>query len=131
MKLTRRQAMALERELRGTINAKVYVAMRYWHPLTEAAAAEVKAWSPERVVLLPLYPQFSTTTTESSFAAWDRAAKSIGLSVPTARLCCYPDDAGFVVATARLLAKTIEMAGGPYRILFSAHGLPKIGRAHV
>jgi len=120
---TQAQAEALRAALGG--ETKVFIAMRYWHPLTEAAAAEVKSWSPERVVLLPLYPQFSTTTTESSFAAWDRAAKAIGLAVPTARLCCYPDDAGFVVATARLLAKTIEMAGGPYRILFSAHGLPK------
>jgi len=120
---TEAQATALQAAIGG--ETKVFIAMRYWHPLTEATAAEVKAWTPERVVLLPLYPQFSTTTTASSFDAWDRAAKTIGLSVPTSRLCCYPDDPGFVVASARLLGKTIEMAGGPCRILFSAHGLPK------
>ena len=120
---TEAQAAALQSAIGG--ETKVFIAMRYWHPLTEATAAEVKAWAPERVVLLPLYPQFSTTTTGSSFDAWDRAAKAIGLSVPTTRLCCYPDDAGFVVASARLLAKTMAMAGGPCRVLFSAHGLPK------
>jgi ferrochelatase len=120
---TEAQGQALQAALGG--DTKVFVAMRYWHPLIDATAAAVKAWMPERVVLLPLYPQFSTTTTESSFTAWDRAAAALGLAVPTARLCCYPDDAGFVIATARLLAKTVEMAGGPVRILFSAHGLPK------
>jgi protoporphyrin/coproporphyrin ferrochelatase len=99
--------------------------MRYWHPLVEAAAAAVKAWAPARIVLLPLYPQFSTTTTESSFAAWNRAAAAIGLDAPSARICCYPDDRGFVAASARLLARTLDVAGGPVRILFSAHGLPK------
>lgn len=120
---TEAQAAALQTALGD--ETKVFVAMRYWHPFVEDVVRSVMNWSPDRIVLLPLYPQFSTTTTASSFLAWDRAAASQGITVPTARLCCYPDDPGFVVATARLLAKTLDLAGGPTRVLFSAHGLPK------
>ena len=120
---TEAQAEALQSALGD--GSKIFIAMRYWHPFVEETASAVKAWAPEHIVLLPLYPQFSTTTTESSFAAWDKAAAAIGLTTPTARLCCYPDDPGFITASARLLAKTLDLAGGPSRILFSAHGLPK------
>lgn len=120
---TEAQAEALQDALGG--DTKVFIAMRYWHPLVEETAREVQAWRPDRITLLPLYPQFSTTTTDSSLNAWDRAAVRIGLAVPTARLCCYPDDPGFVAASARLLGKTLDLAGGPARVLFSAHGLPK------
>ena len=120
---TEAQAKALQDALGD--ETKIFIAMRYWHPLVEETAKVVKAWSPERVVLLPLYPQFSTTTTQSSFDAWDRAATDIGLAVPTARLCCYPDDRAFIAASARLLGKTLDLAGGPARVLFSAHGLPR------
>jgi len=120
---TEAQSSALQEALGN--DAKIFIAMRYWHPFVEEAARRVKEWAPKRIVLLPLYPQFSTTTTQSSFDAWDRAASKIGLSVSTSRLCCYPDDKGFVAASARLLAKTLDLAGGPTRVLFSAHGLPK------
>jgi protoporphyrin/coproporphyrin ferrochelatase len=62
------QAAALERALGG--NERVFVAMRYWRPFSAETAAAVKAWQPDEVVLLPLYPQFSTTTTGSSLAVW-------------------------------------------------------------
>jgi ferrochelatase len=107
---------------------RCFVAMRYWHPFSAAAAAEVKAWHPDRIVLLPLYPQFSTTTTESSLADWHRAASRAGLAgIPTVSLCCYPDDAGFVTAAVAATRAGIARlpSGAPYRILFSAHGLPK------
>jgi ferrochelatase len=120
---TEAQARALEARLGG--DAKVFVAMRYWHPMVAEAAAAVKAWGPERIVLLPLYPQFSTTTTESSLAAWDEAAAMIGLSAPTLRVCCYPDEAGFVAATIPLIEDALGRAQGRARLLFSAHGLPK------
>lgn len=120
---TEAQAQALEAALGG--EAKVFIAMRYWHPFVEETVAEVKAWAPDRVVLLPLYPQFSTTTTASSFDAWDRAAGKLGFTCATARICCYPDEAGFVAASARLLGVALDRATGPVRVLFSAHGLPK------
>ncbi len=125
---TMAQARALERALGG--QARVFVAMRYWHPFSHETAAEVKAFAPERIVLLPLYPQFSGTTSGSSIEDWKRAALKAGLSVPTSVLCCYPRDEGFLSEVAErlraVLAETGGAAGGAKpRVLFSAHGLPK------
>ena len=83
LRQTRDQARRLERRLveRGH-RARTFCAMRYWHPMSDAVAAEIKAWGPEQIVLLPLYPQFSTTTTASSLKDWSRAAAQAGLNVP-------------------------------------------------
>jgi protoporphyrin/coproporphyrin ferrochelatase len=125
---TQAQAAALDGLLtkRG-IETKSFIAMRCWHPFSDETAAAVKAWGADRIVLLPLYPQFSTTTTGSSFTDWARAAKKADLSLPTSRICCYPDHAGFVAASAAL-TRTMFSAAKPglsYRLLLSAHGLPK------
>ena len=125
---TKAQADALDKLLaeRGVV-AKSFIAMRCWHPFSDEAAAAVKAWGADRIVLLPLYPQFSTTTTASSFADWYRAAAKAGLTAPASRVCCYPDDKGFIEAIAALIHQTITKAkpGVDYRLLLSAHGLPK------
>ena len=124
---TRRQAEALESTLETRGETKVFIAMRYWHPLTEEAVASVKAYGPDRVILLPLYPQFSTTTTGSSLRAWHAAAERAGLQVPTTSLCCYPVETGLIKAMADRLRSTLSNVEGdePVRVLFSAHGLPK------
>jgi ferrochelatase len=100
--------------------------MRYWRPCSRAAAEAVKEWGAEEVVLLPLYPQFSTTTTGSSLAAWRRAARAAGLAAPTRALCCYPDEAGFIATLAAGLREALARwpAGERKRVLLSAHGLP-------
>ncbi len=128
--LTLRQAAGLEAAL-PELNAKSFIAMRYWHPMSLEAARRVKAWRPDEVVLLPLYPQFSTTTTASSLAAWRDASSRAGIVAPVTSLCCWPDDRGYVAATVGLLARSwrqaqAELAGSiPLRVLFSAHGLPE------
>src|SRR5260221_4758541 len=71
---TEAQARALEAALGRETSC--FVAMRYWHPFTLETISAVKAWQPDEIVLLPLYPQFSTTTTGSSLAAWDREAQA-------------------------------------------------------
>jgi len=78
-------------------------------------------------VLLPLYPQFSSTTTGSSLAAWREAAEAAGLDVPTRSICCYPGEDGFVSALAERLETALASwpEGVPVRILLSAHGLPQ------
>ena len=72
--LTELQARALERELheRHGLDARVFVAMRYWHPLTEEAVAQIARGNFHELILLPLYPQFSKTTTGSSLNEWQR-----------------------------------------------------------
>jgi ferrochelatase len=105
--------------------------MRYWHPFSEEAARAVRDWDATEVLLLPLYPQFSTTTTGSSMAAWDEAARAVGLRLPTTTLCCWHSDEGFAAATAALVREARDKAlaelppGTGLRVLFSAHGLPE------
>lgn len=126
--LTRQQADALQLCLqqRGW-SARVFVCMRYWHPRAASVVQEVRSFAPERVVLLPLYPQYSTTTTGSSLSEWRQAATAVGLQVPSSSVCCYPTQLGFVAAVAEQTRDAIRQAGlqAPFRILFSAHGLPK------
>ncbi|MEQ9150977.1 MAG: ferrochelatase [Parvibaculum sp.] len=126
--LTEAQARALEAALAGGASeVRAFLAMRYWRPFADEAARAAKEWGATEVVLLPLYPQYSTTTTESSLKDWERAAAKAGLAVPAKAVCCYPAEEGFVAGYAALLAKAIGDAGGHegFRVLFSAHGLPK------
>jgi ferrochelatase len=126
---TEAQAAALLRQLADLGQIRVFLCMRYWHPMSDAAAAAVRSYAPDCVVLLPLYPQFSSTTTASSWTAWRKAALAVGLAVPEKLVCCYPTADGFVAAAAELVQKGIVEAksrtGSRLRVLFSAHGLPK------
>lgn len=124
---TQRQAAALEAELAATLPGdavRCFIAMRYWTPLTSETAAAVSAFEPDEVILLPLYPQFSTTTTGSSAEAWAKAYKGGGR---VSTVCCYPDASGLAGAHAEAIERTYADAGRPagVRILFSAHGLPE------
>ncbi len=124
---TSSQAAALQEQLNGAGDFRIFIAMRYWHPLADETAALVKKYDPDRIVLLPLYPQFSTTTTGSSLTDWNRAAGVAGLDAPSHAVCCYPANRGFTGAVAGLTAAAIARAAqtAPPRVLFSAHGLPK------
>lgn len=126
------QARALEKTLNGAelpevaARYRTYVAMRYWHPMIEETARRILGDGPDKIILLPLYPQFSTTTTESSFSEWNRVCGQIGLRAPTARICCYPTQAGLVSAFADKIRAAIGTQDyASRRILFSAHGLPE------
>lgn len=123
--LTRQQAAALKERLGR--DTEVFVAMRYWHPLTDETVRAVQAFRPDEIVLLPLYPQYSTTTSGSSLAAWRTAGAAAGLNVRTHAVCCYPTEPGFIAALAKLIRPALAEASraGRVRLLFSAHGLPK------
>jgi ferrochelatase len=97
---TEAQARALEEALGTEHEWRGYVCMRYWHPMTERVVQSVKRFAPDRIVLLPLYPQFSTTTTASSFAAWKKAA---GFATPTVEIESYPTEPGFIRASVELV----------------------------
>jgi ferrochelatase len=127
VKETEDQARALEQALAARLpdaELKVVIAMRYWRPTTEMAAKAVEAFAPDEVVLLPLYPQFSATTTGSSLKAWGRSYRGTGRSHT---VCCYFDEEGLAKAHAARIEDCWEAAGGPepVRLLFSAHGLPE------
>lgn len=122
---TTAQAEALQAALGP--DSRVFIAMRYWHPMSDEVALQVKDWGAERVILLPLYPQWSTTTSASSLTVWRKAAKAAKLEVPTRLVCCYPTEPGFISAYADLALPALEAASahGTPRLLLSAHGLPE------
>lgn len=124
---TQNQAAALAEALGDDQEYRIFVAMRYWRPFVEDCIAKIKPFDPERIVLLPLYPQFSTTTTESFLSVWKTAALKADLDLPTASICCYPTEAGLVEVIADRTKAEIDKlsATTPVRVLFSAHGLPK------
>jgi ferrochelatase len=123
---TRKQAQALQTALaaaRPDDVVRTFVAMRYWTPLTEQAAAEVAAFAPDEIVLLPLYPQFSTTTSASSLKLWHEVYRGPGRS---RAVCCYPRAEGWITALAQGVRASLAEAGdAPVRVLFSAHGVPE------
>ncbi|MBM3517951.1 MAG: ferrochelatase [Alphaproteobacteria bacterium] len=121
---TEDQAAALALALADLGEVRVVPAMRYWHPRAAAVAHALTAWQPDEIVLLPLYPQFSTTTTGSSLAEWRRVARAAGLACPTTAVCCYPVIAEFIEAHVAATAAVLRSAGDA-RVLFSAHGLPE------
>lgn len=122
---TMAQAKALETTLAGRRPGeefKAFIAMRYWHPFTKDTAKDVDAWAPDECILLPLYPQYSSTTSGSSLEEWHRYA-----STPSKTICCYPFNTDFVTAHAERIIEAWKSAGEPgnVRLLMSAHGLPE------
>ncbi len=137
---TKSQADALSRLLSEEDGEhRIFIAMRYWNPRSDEAAQQIWNFGPDRIILLPLYPQFSKTTTGSSSKDWARAARKAGLHTPTTTICCYPTAPGMVTAQAARIREALcnlgcdpgrglESGNGrnpPPRVLFSAHGLPK------
>jgi ferrochelatase len=98
--------------------------MRCWHPFTDEAIAAVKAFAPEEIVLLPLYPQYSTTTTQSSLTEWRRQSNRKGVSAPQHEVCCYPTETGFISALADLLGGALDKRTRLFPIAFCS---PRMG----
>ncbi len=138
LKNTQAQAQALEEALNKKYPDvadifRVFVSMRYWEPTAEDTVQALDEFAPDRLILLPLYPEYSTTTTNSSFENFWHVAQSTGSSLHAARnnglkvdtLHCYPLMKGFVEASAELVEAELEKAPSGTRVLFSAHGLPE------
>ncbi|MDJ0688377.1 MAG: ferrochelatase [Xenococcaceae cyanobacterium MO_188.B32] len=129
-KITEAQGEALEKKLAELDrDAKVYIGMRYWHPFTEEAVAKIKQDKIEKLVILPLYPQFSISTSGSSF----RILEEMWAKEPDLRAIDYTlipswyDHSGYLQAMADLIAKELEQFENPdqVHIFFSAHGVPQ------
>jgi len=126
LEFTRRQAWALEAELRREFDARVVVAMRYWHPFTQEAIADLAGFAPEDVVLLPLYPQYSKTTTGSSINEWNRRFHTNGWNPRTHVVREFYEDAAYldaVVSAINGLLRDVEDISD-CDIVFSAHSVP-------
>ncbi|MBT3939922.1 MAG: ferrochelatase [Pelagibacterales bacterium] len=126
------QAETLEKKLKGEENIyKIFISMRYWQPFVNETIKEVINWGPQEVILLPLYPQFSTTTSGSSLVSWRDAALKNKYQIPTKIICCYPTEENFILAHTKSIKNTLNKIKNNrdqkqnIKLLFSAHGLPE------
>jgi ferrochelatase len=124
LEFTRRQAEALEAELRRDFDARVVIAMRYWHPFTQEAIDELSRFGPDQIVLLPLYPQFSKTTTQSSINEWRRRFHANGDGPAVHLIEEFHQDAGYLGALARAIDDCLDGDAKDTDIVFSAHSVP-------
>jgi ferrochelatase len=124
--LTERQARALQSALSPHCDAKCFIAMRYWNPLSAETAAQVNAWNAPDLVLLPMYPQYSFATTSSSLKEWKRVFHPHGNAPRAHTVEAFFDHPLYVQSLAEKIALTLTHFSDPDRahIVFSAHGLP-------
>ena len=127
--ITEAQAEALRSQLQLNGHAvNVYIGMRYWHPFSEEAIAQIKKDKIEELVILPLYPQFSISTTGSSFRLLDRIWQ-IDPELQKIKYTVVPswyDNSGYLQSMANLIAAKLDRVNNPSEayIFFSAHGVP-------
>ena len=126
LEFTRRQAEALQRELCRNFDARVLVAMRYWHPFTAEAIAELEAHGPEELVLLPLYPQYSKTTTGSSINEWNRCFHPNGWNPSVHVVAEFYKDASYLDAVTAAIEASLSGFENlaDVDMVFSAHSVP-------
>ncbi|MFT6077809.1 MAG: ferrochelatase [Myxococcota bacterium] len=129
LEITNAQGEVLEKELSFVGDFKVFVSMRYWHPFSSQVIKKVKDYAPDEIILLPLYPQFSSTTTKSSFDDFCKKLKKSKIDSKLKYVCCYPTNPQFVSSHSRLILNEIAKAKSAgfqdCRLLFCAHGLPQ------
>ena len=100
--------------------------MRCWNPRADKVIKEVKEYNPNQIILLPLYPQYSGTTSGSSIKEWKEKCKENELNVDTKIICCYPTEDDFILSHVNLIKQEIKNQKLDNTILiFSAHGLPE------
>jgi ferrochelatase len=128
-RITEAQAQAIQDSLRQKgHDASVYIGMRYWHPFTEEAIARIKRDGVEKLVILPLYPQFSISTSGSSFRLLEKLwQEDPGLNqIEYTTVASWYSRPGYLQAMAQLIAQELDKFPNPdqVHIFFSAHGVP-------
>ena len=122
------QAKLLEEKLNEKFPAKVYAAMRYWHPFTEETLDELEKENITKVILLPLYPQYSMATTESSVKEWKKHLAQRDSKIEWTLVEHYYDFPPYIDACVERINQGLNKFAPEVRdkvdILFSAHGTP-------
>ncbi len=127
------QREALKKELIKNKDSdfEIFICMRHWHPMSREVVKNIKIYDPQEIIILPLYPQFSTTTTASSIDEFTKKLneefKGFIDKIKLKTICCYPLDEGFINSHVKLIEDKLENQHdlNNFRILFSAHGLPE------
>jgi ferrochelatase len=124
--LTTEQAKSLENNLSKKGNYKCFIVMRCWHPRASDVIKKVKEYNPEEIILLPLYPQYSASTSGSSINEWNDLCKKENYQIKTKTICCYPTENYFIKSHISLINKTLKsIENNNFKLIFSAHGLPE------
>lgn len=128
-RITEEQAIALQQTLQHQgLDAKIYIGMRYWHPFTEEAVARIKRDGISKLVILPLYPQFSISTSGSSFRLLERiqAEDPVFEAIDATVIPSWYSRPGYLKAMAGLIATELDQLPDPSaaHVFFSAHGVP-------
>lgn len=125
---TLKQAALLEEKLSERIPVKVYAAMRYWKPSTEETLDALERDGIKKVILLPLYPQFSKATTVSSYKEWEKQVKARGMKIDSSLVESYYEYPTYIDAFVERINEGLDRfpveARDGVNILFSAHGTP-------
>ena len=124
------QKEALKKELikNKNTNFEIFICMRHWHPMTEEVVKNIEKYDPDEIIMLPLYPQFSTTTTASSIEKFTKNLnKEFVNKIKVKTICCYPLDEDFINSHVKLIEEKLQNNSdlSNFRMLFSAHGLPE------
>jgi ferrochelatase len=130
LELTSQQAENLEKELSFHGDFKTFIAMRYWHPFAKETIKKILNYQPNQIILLPLYPQFSSSTSDSSINEFlEKFPQDKNKQIPIKTVCCYPNDENFINSHLNLIAQKLQNYPqykiSEMRFLFSAHGLPQ------
>ena len=124
-RFTETQARALEQALQARgLNAHCFVAMRYWHPFTAEAVSQLQGANCDEVVLLPLYPHYSSTTVGSSLNEWNRHYRG---KAPVRLVGSFYRDEMYLDALIEKIEEALNRfpLGRSPEIVFSAHSLPQ------
>eukprot|EP00877_Chromochloris_zofingiensis_P010780 jgi/Chrzof1/5956/Cz16g21260.t1_FC[v5.2] len=129
-RITDQQASALAKSLKAKgLDVDVYVAMRYWHPYTEEALQHIVRDGVTKLVILPLYPQFSISTSGSSLRLLEQIFKrdAVLRNLKHTVIPSWYQRPGYVGAMADLIETELAKLPNPpqVNIFFSAHGVPK------
>ena len=127
LKLTKEQSVALETKLNQNQTEdqyKCFIVMRCWNPRANDVIKDVQSYTPDEVVLMPLYPQYSAATSGSSIKEWKDICKKNNYKIKTSTICCYPTDQNFINAHTKEIIKKIKNLKN-FKLIFSAHGLPE------
>ena len=126
LQLTNKQAESLEKKLNNNKQDiyKCFVVMRCWKPRAKTVLNIIKEFDPDEMVLLPLYPQYSASTSGSSIKEWNDVCMKNNYQKPTRTICCYPTDTEFLGAHVSLINNELKNLNN-FKLIFSAHGLPE------